>query len=124
MGIFSLMCYFRFVIIKYWYGQENEDFQHWNNMLGLEEPPPRNWSGTEKAYFTYREFLIYLDQYRRNQMFEKSKPRTERTLRADNKPSPPIVEKAAPKIPTMDEFLSKKKTVSSSNPQKKLHAMS
>lgn len=108
--------FFRFVIIKYWYGQENEDFQHWNNMLGLEEPPPRNWSGTEKAYFTYREFLIYLDQYRRNQMFEKSKPKTEKTLKVETKTLPAMMERMPPKIPTMDEFLSKKKMVS--NPKK------
>lgn len=90
-------------------------------MLGLEEPPPRNWSGTEKAYFTYREFLIYLDQYRRNQMFEKSKPKTEKTLRVDAKSSPPLMERMPPKIPTMDEFLTKKKTVSGQNNSKKLN---
>lgn len=92
-------------------------------MLGLEEPPPRNWSGTEKAYFTYREFLIYLDQYRRNQMFEKSKPKAEKSLRVDTKASPAVMERMPPKIPTMDEFLSKKKTVSSSNPPKKLNTI-
>lgn len=94
-------------------------------MLALEEPSSRNWSGNEKAYFTYREFLIYLDQYRRNQMFEKSKPKPEKTTKVDSKvAATPVVEKVTPKIPTMDEFLSKKKAVSNSNPQKKLNIMS
>lgn len=84
-------------------------------MLRLEEPPPRNWSGTEKAYFTYREFLIYLDQYRRNQVIEKTRPKSEK-MRTDAKASPDAsVKKVTPKIPTMDEFLSKKKTVSGAN---------
>lgn len=105
------------MIIKYWYGQENDDFQHWNKMLGLQEPPPRNWSGTEKAYFTYREFLIYLDQYRRNQMIEKSRPRSEK-IRTDAKTSPKTSSaKVPPTIPTMDEFLLKKRNVSNQSPQ-------
>ncbi|XP_066248178.1 uncharacterized protein [Euwallacea similis] len=62
-----------YVIIKYWYGQETEDFQHWNMVLALEEPAARNWNGPDKTYFTFREFLIYLDQYRRNQLIEKNK---------------------------------------------------
>ncbi|KAK9732272.1 Kelch motif [Popillia japonica] len=101
-----------FVIIKYWYGQENDDYQHWNSILALKEPPPRNWSGMDKTYFTYREFLIYLDQYRRNQMIEKSKPK-ERKRRPmhELKPTPKSsTEKLTPKMPTMDEFLSTRKS--------------
>nr|CAI5867220.1 unnamed protein product [Callosobruchus analis] len=70
-----------YVIIKYWYGQENDDFQHWNSVLGLNEPPPRNWSGSDKTYFTYREDL------------RKQFPHTDKS----------------PRVPTMEEFLSKKK---------------
>lgn len=120
-----LIFIYSFVIIKYWYGQENDDFQHWNKMLGLQEPPPRNWSGTEKAYFTYREFLIYLDQYRRSQMIEKSKPRTEK-IRVDARTSPKSSQdKVPPRIPTMDEFLLKKKAVSNQQPhlQKKINSV-
>ncbi|XP_072393061.1 uncharacterized protein [Diabrotica undecimpunctata] len=103
-----------YVIIKYWYGQENDDFQHWNAVLGLQEPPPRNWSGSDKTYFTYREFLIYLDQYRRNQLIEKNKPKmsndkergdTKETLRKTIN----LPEQDSPRVPTMEEFLSKKK---------------
>ncbi|XP_056633895.1 uncharacterized protein LOC130443346 [Diorhabda sublineata] len=99
-----------YVIIKYWYGQENDDFQHWNTVLGLHEPPNRNWSGADKTYFTYREFLIYLDQYRRNQLIDKSKPKfaTEKEANGGKK----VINqdgKISPRIPTMDEFLSKKK---------------
>ncbi|CAH1156246.1 unnamed protein product [Phaedon cochleariae] len=104
-----------YVIIKYWYGQENDDFQHWNAVLGLQEPPSRNWSGSDKTYFTYREFLIYLDQYRRNQLIEKNKPKIgndkmeySQPLRRSN-PNPPPPEKNSPRVPTMEEFLSKKK---------------
>lgn len=112
------------MIIKYWYGQENDDFQHWNAVLGLQEPPPRNWSGSDKTYFTYREFLIYLDQYRRNQLIEKNKPR----LNSDNEVRhlgggknyhhAVAGDKNSPRIPTMEEFLTKKK-VSNYGQQKK-----
>lgn len=100
---------FRYVIIKYWYGQENEDFQHWNTVLGLQEPPARNWNGPDKTYFTFREFLIYLDQYRRNQLIEKNKPRL--TEKNDKKPKEGkyVSEKNSPRVPTMEEFMSKKK---------------
>lgn len=91
--------------------------------MALKEPPPRNWSGMDKTYFTYREFLIYLDQYRRNQMIEKSKPK-ERKRRAmhDLKTTPrPSSEKLTPKMPTMDEFLSTRKSppVGNANQQHK-----
>ncbi|KAJ8918581.1 hypothetical protein NQ315_013086 [Exocentrus adspersus] len=103
-----------YVIIKYWYGQENDDFQHWNAVLGLQEPPPRNWSGSDKTYFTYREFLIYLDQYRRNQLIEKNKPRMLNEAKHDNKDyklrnNATVSEDNSPRVPTMEEFLSKKK---------------
>ncbi|CAG9862402.1 unnamed protein product [Phyllotreta striolata] len=101
-----------YVIIKYWYGQENDDFQHWNAVLGLQEPPPRNWSGSDKTYFTYREFLIYLDQYRRNQLIEKNKPKMSCDKgdgREARKSLASGAEKNSPRVPTMEEFLSKKK---------------
>lgn len=108
----------RFVIIKYWYGQENDDYQHWNSILALKEPPARNWSGMDKTYFTYREFLIYLDQYRRTQMIEKSKPK-ERRMKHDAITSPNTsMEKLPPKVPTMDEFLTSRKGVTGSQPKK------
>ncbi|CAG9761241.1 unnamed protein product [Ceutorhynchus assimilis] len=66
-----------FIIIKHWSGQDNSetDLAHCYGILGLEEPPPRNWMGPEKSYATYRDFLIYLDQYRRSQLLEKNTPR-------------------------------------------------
>lgn len=111
---------FRYVIIKYWYGQENDDFQHWNAVLGLQEPPPRNWSGSDKTYFTYREFLIYLDQYRRNQLVERSKPRIngETDARGGKHRYQFLSDKNSPRVPTMEEFLTKKK-VSNCGQQKK-----
>ncbi|CAH0554914.1 unnamed protein product [Brassicogethes aeneus] len=104
-----------FVIIKYWYGQENNDFIHWNSVLGLIEPPIRNWSGCDKTYFTYREFLIYLDQYRRSQLIEKNKPKAimEKKHAIELIKNNPAIQqsqdKHSPRVPTMDEFLSKKK---------------
>ncbi|XP_060528565.1 uncharacterized protein LOC132703365 isoform X2 [Cylas formicarius] len=98
-----------YVIIKYWYGQENEDFQHWNTVLGLQEPAARNWIGPDKTYFTYREFLIYLDQYRRNQLVERNKPKV-----ADKekkiKEAKYVSENVSPRIPTMEDFMAKKKS--------------
>ncbi|KAJ8967803.1 hypothetical protein NQ317_013591, partial [Molorchus minor] len=49
-----------YVIIKYWYGQENDDFQHWNAVLGLQEPrrgtgvaPTRRTSHTGSSSSTW-----------------------------------------------------------------------
>lgn len=111
-----------YVIIKYWYGQENEDFQHWNTVLGLQEPPARNWNGPDKTYFTYREFLIYLDQYRRNQLIEKNKPKLSEKVERKVKDNKFVSEKNSPRVPTMEEFMSKKK--SSSQPKKVNKVMS
>lgn len=80
----------------------------------------------DKTYFTYREFLIYLDQYRRTQMIEKSKPRD---LKGNNRQSsePKAIakqssEKIIPKMPTMDEFLSTRRSpVGNANTQKKVN---
>lgn len=115
---------FSYVIIKYWYGQDNDDFQHWNAVLGLHEPPPRNWSGSDKTYFTYREFLIYLDQYRRNQLLEKN------NFKPANEPKGDVVKESKKfptatetRVPTMEEFLSKKK-VSPGQAKKKNRVMS
>lgn len=115
------------MIIKYWYGQENDDFQHWNAVLGLQEPPPRNWSGSDKTYFTYREFLIYLDQYRRNQLIEKNKPRMLSEIKHEPKEynkfrnNPVPTENNSPRVPTMEEFLSKKKVSTNYSQQKKVN---
>ncbi|XP_019770090.1 uncharacterized protein LOC109544393 [Dendroctonus ponderosae] len=106
-----------YVIIKYWYGQENEDFQHWNTVLGLQEPPARNWNGPDKTYFTFREFLIYLDQYRRNQLIERNKPKLSEKPEKKPKEGKYVSEKNSPRIPTMEEFMTKKRA----NTQKKVN---
>lgn len=52
-------------------------------------------------------------------MIEKSKPRTEK-IRVDARTSPKSSQdKVPPRIPTMDEFLLKKKAVSNQQPQQK-----
>ncbi|CAB0037584.1 unnamed protein product, partial [Trichogramma brassicae] len=38
-----------FVIIKYWYGNQTEDYYHWIDLLGLTEPTNRNWAGEDKV---------------------------------------------------------------------------
>ncbi|KAL7293089.1 hypothetical protein TKK_0013247 [Trichogramma kaykai] len=57
-----------FVIIKYWYGNQTEDYYHWIDLLGLTEPTNRNWAGEDKNYVTYREFLLYLDEYQKTKI--------------------------------------------------------
>ncbi|XP_014206111.1 uncharacterized protein LOC106637731 [Copidosoma floridanum] len=59
-----------FVIIKYWYGNQTEDYYHWIDLLGLTEPTNRNWAGEDKHYVTYREFLLYLEEYQRTNIAE------------------------------------------------------
>ncbi|XP_015434239.1 PREDICTED: uncharacterized protein LOC107190037 [Dufourea novaeangliae] len=72
-----------FVIIKYWYGNQTEDYYHWIDLLGLNEPTNRNWAGEDKNYVTYREFLLYLEEYQRTKISELKARKT----RA--KPTPP-----------------------------------
>ncbi|XP_076674694.1 uncharacterized protein LOC143372435 [Andrena cerasifolii] len=72
-----------FVIIKYWYGNQTEDYYHWIDLLGLSEPTNRNWAGEDKNYVTYREFLLYLEEYQRTKYSELKAGKT----RA--KPTPP-----------------------------------
>ncbi|RZF34951.1 hypothetical protein LSTR_LSTR010043 [Laodelphax striatellus] len=57
-----------FAIIKYWYGHESHEYNHWIDLLGLSEPASRNWAGTEKRYLAYREFLSELNSYRMQPM--------------------------------------------------------
>lgn len=40
-----------FVIIKYWYGNQTEDYYHWIDLLGLSEPTNRNWAGEDKVIY-------------------------------------------------------------------------
>ncbi|XP_022203596.2 uncharacterized protein LOC111060247 isoform X2 [Nilaparvata lugens] len=53
-----------FAIIKYWYGHESHEYNHWIDLLGLSEPASRNWAGTEKRYLAYKEFIEELNCYR------------------------------------------------------------
>ncbi|EFN83269.1 Kelch-like protein 26 [Harpegnathos saltator] len=69
-----------FVIIKYWYGNQTEDYYHWIDVLGLNEPTNRNWAGEDKNYVTYREFLLYLEDYQKTKVTE---------LKTRKKPTPP-----------------------------------
>ncbi|XP_076386689.1 uncharacterized protein LOC100877623 isoform X2 [Megachile rotundata] len=72
-----------FVIIKYWYGNQTEDYYHWIDLLGLSEPTNRNWAGEDKNYVTYREFLLYLEEYQRTKISEL------RSRKNRAKPNPP-----------------------------------
>ncbi|XP_067210524.1 uncharacterized protein [Linepithema humile] len=72
-----------FVIIKYWYGNQTEDYYHWIDLLGLSEPTNRNWAGEDKNYVTYREFLLYLEEYQKTNISDLKT----RKIRA--KPTPP-----------------------------------
>ena len=42
----------RYVIIKYWYGNNSKNYYHWLDVLGLTEPAERNWMGEEKVIYT------------------------------------------------------------------------
>ncbi|XP_076380872.1 uncharacterized protein LOC117220794 isoform X3 [Megalopta genalis] len=72
-----------FVIIKYWYGNQTEDYYHWIDLLGLSEPTNRNWAGEDKNYVTYREFLLYLEEYQKTKIAELKARKSRR------KPTPP-----------------------------------
>ncbi|XP_078044683.1 uncharacterized protein LOC144474074 [Augochlora pura] len=72
-----------FVIIKYWYGNQTEDYYHWIDLLGLSEPTNRNWAGDDKNYVTYREFLLYLEEYQKTKVSELKAQKSRR------KPTPP-----------------------------------
>ncbi|XP_018308699.1 uncharacterized protein [Mycetomoellerius zeteki] len=72
-----------FVIIKYWYGNQTEDYYHWIDLLGLSEPTNRNWAGEDKNYVTYREFLLYLEEYQKTNISDL------KTRKIQTKPTPP-----------------------------------
>ncbi|XP_050456430.1 uncharacterized protein LOC126854072 isoform X2 [Cataglyphis hispanica] len=72
-----------FVIIKYWYGNQTEDYYHWIDLLGLSEPINRNWAGQDKNYVTYREFLLYLEEYQKTNISEL------KTRKISTIPTPP-----------------------------------
>lgn len=50
--------------------------------MGLTEPTNRNWAGEDKNYVTYREFLLYLEEYQRTMLLE-FKEKTEKTVAYD-----------------------------------------
>ncbi|XP_070528953.1 uncharacterized protein, partial [Cardiocondyla obscurior] len=72
-----------FVIIKYWYGNRTEDYYHWIDLLGLNEPTNRNWAGEDKNYVTYHEFLLYLEEYQKTNISEI------KAGKIQTKPTPP-----------------------------------
>lgn len=113
--MFEIFLY-SFVIIKYWYGHKNDDFQHWLDVLGLEEPAHRNLSGEEKNYVTYKQFLEYLDVYRNEAIMEKTLPKVAKKARNRSRNSQANVTESVKSlkhtIPTMDEMLASRKTVS------------
>lgn len=76
-----------FVIIKYWYGNQTEDYYHWIDLLGLTEPTNRNWAGEDKNYVTYREFLSYLEDYRKRQITEIKAKGSRQKLTSPNSPA-------------------------------------
>lgn len=47
-----------------------------NLVLDLEKPNERNLTGVNKTYFTYGEFLKYLDYLRRNELMKKSRSKS------------------------------------------------
>ncbi|XP_024944577.1 uncharacterized protein LOC107271498 isoform X2 [Cephus cinctus] len=65
-----------FVIIKYWYGNQSQDYYRWIDLLGLTEPTNRNWAGEDKNYVTYREFLVYLEDYQKTKISELKSRKT------------------------------------------------
>ncbi|XP_072944216.1 uncharacterized protein [Epargyreus clarus] len=62
-----------YVIIKYWYGNNSNNYYHWIDVLGLTEPAERNWIGEEKNHVTYQDFLNYLEQFMvpKDQMYQQ-----------------------------------------------------
>lgn len=63
-----------------------------------------------------------MDQYRRNQLIEKNKPKLSEKVERKVKDSKFVSEKNSPRVPTMEEFMSKKK--STSQPKKVNKVMS
>ncbi|XP_049946986.1 uncharacterized protein LOC126450820 [Schistocerca serialis cubense] len=61
-----------YAIVKYWYGNNIDEFNRWCSKLGLDAPCPRNWIGDDKNYATYQEFLQDLELYRRNALEGRS----------------------------------------------------
>ncbi|GLV32430.1 uncharacterized protein CBL_00861 [Carabus blaptoides fortunei] len=63
-----------FVVIKYWYAwRSSSNYVDWLDLLTLNEPPERNWTGTEKNYDSFKQFLAFLNAYREEYLLSKNK---------------------------------------------------
>ncbi|XP_058791970.1 uncharacterized protein LOC131664688 [Phymastichus coffea] len=98
-----------FVIIKYWYGNQTEDYYHWIDLLGLTEPTNRNWAGEDKHYVTYREFLLYLEEYQRTKLLAL------KNKKSHAKPSPPSSPPKENSSPQTTPLVFRKRTTSHQN---------
>lgn len=58
MVLFLFLFICRYVIIKYWYNNQTEEYYHWIDLLGLTEPTNRNWAGEDKVIFI-NIFLLF-----------------------------------------------------------------
>lgn len=57
------------------------------DLLTLNEPPERNWTGTEKNYESFKQFLAYLNTYREEYILTKNKTRR-KSSKEDMPPEP------------------------------------
>uniref|UniRef100_A0A1B6C9Z2 BTB domain-containing protein n=1 Tax=Clastoptera arizonana TaxID=38151 RepID=A0A1B6C9Z2_9HEMI len=60
-----------FAIIKYRGGQGCGDYNNCTDAFGLPEPPGRNWTGTEKNYYCYQDFLDDLESLKEMHKLER-----------------------------------------------------
>ncbi|GLH00303.1 Beta-scruin [Gryllus bimaculatus] len=95
-----------YAIIKYWYGNQTQDYYHWIDLLGLQEPSQRNWIDEEKNYITYREFLNDLEIYQQAGTLDSMQLRSQQlNIKADVFPPPPTVaEFMAQRVSNKDKF--------------------
>lgn len=94
-----------YVIIKYWYGHDTTDFSHWIELLGLSEPLQRNWVGEEKNYVTYRQFVAFLDTYRRDNLLEMNNVKSRKISKLHlEQPSYPPLELLEQNINNLEHY--------------------
>ncbi|XP_046680110.1 uncharacterized protein LOC124367384 isoform X3 [Homalodisca vitripennis] len=72
------------ILKTYFENDSDEDFQKSLKLLGVTNPVPRNWAGSDKNYQTYDEFMQELNHYRSKQRLDVKLSRMKLKLESVN----------------------------------------
>lgn len=76
--------------------------------MGLEEPGPRNFTHIDQNHTSYRDFLIFLHQYRVTKFTSWKIRKVDQAITADSRTGPFLVDEKII-VPKKEEYLTKNK---------------